>query len=96
MFGVQKSRVGSIKFAGIEIKWGIVPDGASTLRFPTPFSNACFNVQVTRLGPSVNNSLGSGSPGASTVLAIYRTHFDLDSVIGAGDKSELTYLAIGY
>ena len=96
LFGVQKSRVGSIKFAGIEIKWGIVPDGTSTLRFPTPFSNACFNVQISRLGPPVNDTTGSGSPGASTILAIYRTHFDLDSVIGASDKSELTYLAIGY
>jgi hypothetical protein len=96
LFGVQKSQVGSIKFAGIEIKWGIVPDGASTLRFPTPFSNACFNVQISRLGPVIINSTGSSSPGASTVLAIYRTHFDLDSVIGASDKSELTYLAIGY
>lgn len=96
MFGVQKSRVGSIKFAGIEIKWGIVPDGVSTLRFPTPFSNTCFNVQVTRLGPAVNNTLGSDSPGASTVSGIYKTHFDLDSVIGSADKSELTYLAIGY
>ena len=96
MFGVQKSRVGSIKFAGIEIKWGTVPDGASTLRFPTPFSNACFNVQISRLGPVIINSTGSSSPGASTVLAIYRTHFDLDSVIGVSDKSELTYLAIGY
>lgn len=96
MFGVQKSRVGSIKFAGIEIKWGIVPDGASTLRFPMPFSNACFNVQISRLGPVIINSTGSSSPGASTVLAIYRTHFDLDSVIGTSDKSELTYLAIGY
>ena len=96
MFGVQKSRVGSIKFAGIEIKWGIVPDGASTLRFPIPFSNACFNVQVSRLGPTVNDTTGSGSPGASTILAIYKTHFDLDSVIGDRDKSELTYLAIGY
>lgn len=96
LFGVQKSRVGSIKFAGIEIKWGIVPDGASTLRFPTPFSNACFNVQISRLGPTVNDTTGSGSPGASTILAIYKTHFDLDSVIGDRDKSELTYLAIGY
>lgn len=96
LFGVQKSQVGSIKFAGIEIKWGIVPDGASTLRFPTPFSNACFNVQVTRLGSAVNNTPGSGSPGASTILAIYKTHFDLESVIGSPDKSELTYLAIGY
>ena len=96
LFGVQKSRVGSIKFAGIEIKWGIVPDGASTLRFPIPFSNACFNVQVSRLGPTVNDTTGSGSPGASTILAIYKTHFDLDSVIGDRDKSELTYLAIGY
>ncbi len=96
MFGVQKSQVGSIKFAGIEIKWGIVPDGVSTFRFPTPFSNTCFNVQVTRLGPSVNSTIGSGSPGASTISGIYKTHFDLDSVIGSGDKSELTYLAIGY
>ena len=96
LFGVQKSRVGSIKFAGIEIKWGIVPDGTSTLRFPTPFSNACFNVQISRLGPPVNDTTGSGSPGASTILAIYKTHFDLDSVIGDRDKSELTYLAIGY
>ena len=96
LFGVQKSQVGSIKFAGIEIKWGIVPDGVSTFRFPTPFSNTCFNVQVTRLGPSVNSTIGSGSPGASTISGIYKTHFDFDSVIGSGDKSELTYLAIGY
>ena len=96
LFGVQKSRVGSIKFAGIEIKWGIVPDGTSTLRFPTPFSNACFNVQISRLGPPVNDTTGSSSPGASTILAIYKTHFDLDSVIGDRDKSEITYLAIGY
>ena len=96
LFKIQKSQAGSIKFGGIEIKWGIVPDGSATLVFPKPFDNACLSIQLTRLGKPVNDTTGSGASGASTILAIYRTHFDVDSVIGDRDKSELTYLAIGY
>lgn len=96
LFKIQKSQEGSIKFGGIEIKWGIVPDGSATLVFPKPFDNACLSIQLTRLGKPVNDTTGSGASGASTILAIYRTHFDVDSVIGDRDKSELTYLAIGY
>lgn len=96
LFKFQKSQTGSLKFGGIEIKWGIVPDGSATLVFPKPFDNACLSIQLTRLGKPVNDTTGSGASGASTILAIYRTHFDVDSVIGDRDKSELTYLAIGY
>ena len=96
LFKIQKSQAGSLKFGGIEIKWGIVPDGSATLVFPKPFDNACLSIQLTRLGKPVNDTTGSGASGASTILAIYRTHFDVDSVIGDRDKSELTYLAIGY
>ena len=96
LFKFEKSQAGSLKFGGIEIKWGIVPDGSATLVFPKPFDNACLSIQLTRLGKPVNDTTGSGASGASTILAIYRTHFDVDSVIGDRDKSELTYLAIGY